>query len=83
MLPAPCCRCGKPVVPRPGLRGDGWEPDHWPIPREQGGTQVWPAHADCNQRAGGRRGAQITNARRAEQTGRSLHTDRARNIRGV
>lgn len=66
-LPVPCCRCGKPVVPIEGLRGKGWQVDHWPVPREFGGTEMWPAHADCNMSAGGKRGAEITNARRRER----------------
>lgn len=83
MLPAPCCRCGRLVVPRPGLPNDGWEPDHWPVPREQGGTQVWPAHSRCNRSAGGKRGAQITNARRTNSATTTNRRDHARGIRGV
>ena len=58
-LPVPCSRCGKPVMP-----GSAWHVDHWPIPREMGGTETWPAHALCNMSAGGKRGAEITNGRR-------------------
>lgn len=90
----PCCRCGKPVVPRPWLPHDGWEPDHYPVPRWKGGTATWPAHApECNQSEGGKDGARITNARRAERRETraasvkpSLHSgtpERARGIRGV
>lgn len=85
----PCCRCPRPVLPRPWLPHDGWEPDHYPVPRHLGGTQTWPAHSpECNQREGGRDGARITNARRrerAEQQHRPTHAapERARGIRGV
>lgn len=58
-LPVPCSRCGKPVMP-----GSSWHVDHWPVPREMGGTDTWPAHAMCNMSAGGKRGAEITNGRR-------------------
>lgn len=75
-----CCRCRRPIAPDPRLRGDGWQPDHWPIPREHGGREVQPAHAHCNMSAGGKRGAQITNARRGQK--RTAH-NRARNIRGI
>lgn len=61
-LPLPCCRCGKPVLPTPET---GWHVDHYPIPRELGGTRTWPAHSGCNTSDGGKRGAAITNARRA------------------
>lgn len=54
-----CCRCSKPVLP-----GDKWQVDHYPISREDGGTQTWPAHAYCNMSAGGKRGAAITNGRK-------------------
>ena len=82
-LPLPCCRCGRPVIPRPGMRGDGWQPDHYPIPREFGGTQMWPAHAECNMRAGGQRGAQITNSRRAQAAKPGRPDPRSLNMRGV
>lgn len=81
-LPTICPRCGRPVVPRPWLPADGWQPDHWPIPRERGGTETVPAHTECNLAAGGRRGAEITNARRTRARLTSL-SDRAANIRGV
>lgn len=63
-LPVPCCRCQKPVIPDPRLPHDGWQVDHWPVPREMGGTETWPAHSKCNMSAGGKRGAAIINARR-------------------
>ncbi|PKQ22204.1 MAG: hypothetical protein CVT65_14495 [Actinobacteria bacterium HGW-Actinobacteria-5] len=64
----PCCRCGGLVVPRPWLPHDGWEPDHYPVPRWKGGKVTWPAHSpECNQSEGGKDGARITNARRAER----------------
>lgn len=67
-LPVPCCRCHRPVIPNPALPHNGWQVDHWPVPRELGGTDTWPAHSTCNLSAGGRRGAEITNARRAQAT---------------
>jgi len=90
----PCCRCGKPVVPRPWLPHDGWEPDHYPVPRWQGGKATWPSHSpECNQSEGGKDGARIVNARRAERrqitqprvkaTLRAHVTERSRGIRGV
>jgi hypothetical protein len=84
----PCCRCRKPVLPRPWLPHDGWEPDHYPVSRWQGGTQTWPSHSpECNQSEGGKDGARIARARRAEratttQPGKTT-TERARGIRGV
>lgn len=85
-LPLPCCRCTLPVVPDPSKPGEGWQVDHWPIPFELGGTETWPAHARCNTSAGGKRGAQITNAKR-KQRKRSepirRGDERMRNIRGV
>lgn len=57
-LPLPCCRCNR-IVTADML----WQVDHYPIPREMGGTETWPAHAKCNMSAGGKRGAQIVNAR--------------------
>ena len=78
-----CCRCGRPIVHRPEIKGGGWDVDHYPIPRELGGTQTWPAHANaCNRAAGGRRGAQITNARRTKTVQR-LDSERSRGIRGI
>lgn len=63
-LPLPCSRCGKPVIPDTTKPDHGWQVDHWPIPRELGGTDTWPAHRTCNLLAGAKRGAQITNTRR-------------------
>ncbi len=81
---AVCCRCGRLIVPNPQLRGDGWQPDHWPIPRELGGTETLPAHSRCNESAGGKRGAQLTNAkRRAERRRAAPPYLPNRNIRGV
>ncbi len=57
-----CCRCQKPI-----LAGESWQVDHWPISREHGGTDTWPAHARCNLSAGGKRGAQIVNERKFKQ----------------
>ena len=85
-LPVPCCRCGRPVLPRPHLPHDGWEPDHYPVPRHLGGTETWPAHSpECNQSAGGKDGARIRNARRAETRAITSNkpAERERGIRGV
>lgn len=68
-----CCRCGRPIMP-----GSRWHADHWPVSREAGGTATAPAHERCNTRAGGRRGAQITNSRR-----RTRVAANDRGIRGV
>lgn len=81
-LPLPCCRCGKPVIPNPALPHDGWEVDHWPTPYEHGGRDTWPAHTDCNRSAGGRRGAQITNAQRTTTTSTRMPDEPTRRIRG-
>ena len=79
MLPAPCCRCGKLVRP-----DDNWQADHYPVPRELGGTQLAPAHARCNMRAGGQRGAQLTNARRSRKAPNPGRVDQLANgMRGV
>ena len=59
-LPVPCCRCGRLVVPDPTKPADGWQVDHYPIAREFGGTETWPAHTHCNLSAGGKRGV-LTN----------------------
>lgn len=80
-LPVPCCRCQRPVIPDPRQPDDGWNVDHWPIPRELGGTQTWPAHRLCNLSAGGKRGAQITNARRADKPANNMRPERERRIR--
>lgn len=77
-LPVLCCRCGRPV-----LATQAWQVDHYPIPREHGGTETWPAHAKCNLSAGGKRGAQLTNARRARPDVKTTQRERSRGIRGV
>lgn len=62
-LPAPCCRCGRPVLPT-----DKWEADHsipllrWPDDHPYPDHLVMPAHRARNRRAGGQDGARITNA---------------------
>ena len=78
-LPVPCCRCHRPV-----LSTDSWQVDHWPIPREFGGTETWPAHSLCNLSSGGKRGAEITNARRAvvATPTQRMTPERDRRIRG-
>lgn len=60
LLPLPCSKCGKPVLP-----GQPWDVDHL-VPREFGGLELgadnlWPAHRSCNRSAGGRRRAKLTN----------------------
>ena len=77
-LPLPCSRCGRMVMPT-----QRWDVDHL-LPRWAGGTDepsnLWPAHARCNQADGGRRGAQVTNARKAHP---QLASNRERGIRGL
>ena len=80
-MPWPCCRCGRLIVPDPAARHSGWQVDHWPIPREAGGTETQPAHARCNESAGGKRGAQITNGRRRRAA--RWASEVGRNIRGI
>lgn len=82
-LPLPCCRCGRLVIPDPSKPHEGWQPDHWPIPRELGGTEMWPAHSHCNMSAGGKRGAQITNEKKARRINQPRPHEHSRKIRGV
>lgn len=83
-LPVACCRCGRPVIPDPSKgKDEGWQVDHYPISREFGGTQTWPAHSHCNTSDGGKRGAQITNARRRASQPIVKNSERANNIRGL
>lgn len=76
-LPLPCRRCGKPV-----LATQRWHVGHI-RDRYAGGsdaiTNQWPEHERCNTSAGGKAGAAITNARKAQP-----RTDdaRARGLRG-
>lgn len=83
LLPLPCCRCGRPVFDDPRFRDRGWQVDHWPIPRELGGTETRPAHSKCNLSAGGKRGAEITNSRRRARRSRPSIDEISMNIRGV
>lgn len=53
-----CWRCGRPIVPLPQVKGEGWQLGH------RTGQPSLPEHPLCNMRAGGRIGAHITNARR-------------------
>lgn len=86
--PQPCCRCGRMVQPH-----ERWQVDHYPISREQGKAlgipldtlPTAPAHARCNESAGGKRGAQITNAKHSKNHRPHRHrgSDYARGIRGV
>lgn len=77
-LPLPCSKCGRPVLPT-----QRWHVDHV-IPRWAGGAlgpeNQWPAHGACNEGAGGKRGAQITNARRSSTVAR-MESERGRGIR--
>ena len=70
-LPVACCRCGRPVT-----ADTPWQVDHWPVPREFGGTETWPAHSHCNLSAGGKRGAQITAAKRLTNSVKSSRVAR-------
>ncbi|WP_077053508.1 hypothetical protein [Leifsonia sp. ALI-44-B] len=76
MLPLPCVNCGKPV-----LREHKWQVGHR-IDAARGGeptlanvgpvhrkSELWPRN--CNQIAGGKLGAQITNSRRSTARNRA------------
>lgn len=83
-LPLPCCRCGWLIVEDPSQKSGGWQVDHYPISRELGGTQTWPAHSRCNMSAGGKRGAEITNAKRSGRVvKRPTMYKTGKNIRGI
>lgn len=67
LLPLPCVNCGRPVLPE-----HRWQVGH----RKDaalGGRPTFantgPAHAKCNNSAGGKLGARITNAKRAARAG--------------
>lgn len=68
-LPLPCGKCGYPVMP-----ADKWHVGHITA-AEDGGQPVYsnvrPEHARCSNKSGGRRAAQITNARRAARSNAS------------
>lgn len=78
-LPLPCRRCGKPVT-----KDQRWQVGHIVDRADRGAVadiaNQWPEHGKCNESAGGRRGAAITNARRDAVV---LASSRARGIRGV
>jgi len=68
-LPLPCIEgCGNPVLP-----GSNWHVAHI-VPASQGGktiaSNVGPAHANCNLKAGGRLGAATVNRRKQNEKGR-------------
>lgn len=67
MLPLPCPRCRKPVLPE-----QAWDVDHI-IAISEGGTKtadnLTPAHRRCNNSHGGKLGAAKTNAKRATDRG--------------
>ena len=80
-LPLPCFRCGKPVLPT-----QRWQVEHI-VERVYGGAHgignQWVSHATCNESAGGRIGAAITNTRRAQaQPANGMTPERDRRIRG-
>lgn len=52
---ATCSRCGHPIWP-----GAKWDLDH----TDDRTGYAGPAHARCNRRAGGRKGARVTNGRK-------------------
>ena len=76
-LPLPCRRCGRPV-----LASQRWHVGHI-RDRYAGGsdatTNQWPEHATCNERAGGKVGAAITNSRKAQPR---IDSARERGLRG-
>jgi 5-methylcytosine-specific restriction endonuclease McrA len=61
-LPQPCIECGGIIT-----KADSWHVGHR-VAAEDGGrprlANVGPAHARCNLKSGGKRGARVTNARR-------------------
>ena len=65
MLPLPCVDCGRPVHPE-----QAWHVGHI-VAAAHGGTMtldnVGPSHGRCNTTAGGRLGAQLSNAGRRAQ----------------
>ncbi len=78
----PCYRCRKPILP-----GQAWHADHI-VQRHSGGTDdasnLWPSHAKCNERDGGKVGVKITQAKlRAKRMQDNNETERDRGIRGV
>ncbi len=81
-LPLPCRRCGRPVRHDTTKRYGGWHVGHI-VDRAMGGsdstTNQWPEHDGCNMSAGGKIGAAITNARRAQPR---IDDARARGLRG-
>lgn len=79
-LPLPCWRCGRQLT-----RYGPWTVGHI-VDRALGGSKTdpanqWPECPKCNFSAGGKRGAAITNAKRAPVVAR-LASERARGIRG-
>jgi hypothetical protein len=67
MLPQPCVECGRVVLPT-----DAWQVGHRQAAALGGQptmANTGPVHTACNRKAGGRLGAQITNAKRAQSKG--------------
>lgn len=60
-LQVSCARCGQLIVPNPALKGDGWDLGH----NEDRSGYQGPEHSSCNQVAGARNAAAVTNGRRA------------------
>lgn len=79
----PCRRCGRPIID--GLHP--WDVGHI-VDRWAGGgdglTNTWPEHSSCNRKAGGKRGAAVTNGRTQGQSkAAGLLPSRERGIRGI
>lgn len=84
-----CSKCKKPIG-----KGQKWHVDHL-VPRELGGQALglaytWPAHDHCNTSDGGKRGAEITNAKKRAKKMNTNNTEplnaqakRDMGIRGV
>lgn len=65
-LEVTCWRCGRLIIPDPTKRGDGWDLGHDDDDRSR---YKGPEHSDqCNRKAGARRGAAVTNAKRRTRT---------------
>lgn len=76
-LPVPCSKCGRDVEP-----DQPWHLDHLDAraiapQRTWDPANLWPAHKRCNERDGGRMGAQ----RRWAKAGRRPSVDRAASSR--
>lgn len=79
MLPAPCQRCGGIITPeddestwQAGHIVDRMDTEALGLPE----AGVAPEHSKCNGSAGGKRGAQITNAKHHSQANVPAHRDK-------